>query len=411
MTTIVTLGRTQPPHKAHINMLVKAFLNLKEGDRLLHLIGSTNVDMQSNGKNLLSFEEREDIFIQCLLDALGAAGHPLTREALLVQFRCLPTPDFSDSTARFPTAEMQQARATAINQAKALFKQDEKSDILTYKHLPAHSSWKSVLKDEVEQELFEFIEKRKTALANNDATKLTDTGVWGEYYLKDADNRHLPKKGTGRPLYGHGLNYIAWGFNTLDLIKNNCAPEPQGAVLVVYEVCGKDAGTQEYIDLLEFLADKYKDQLGFEFKVRLTPKEINGENLINATAIRRELLMMAEKGLSLEEVKQQAKDKSSTLSNLPDYSLEVTYKKIGELRQLESQREAAMLDLVQKKIAFDALKAAIPPLFADLSEPTLKNLYSKAEQKAATLEQQVRLKEELHTGRNNAVDPSELNKI
>jgi hypothetical protein len=386
----MTLGRTQPPHKAHINMLLNAYLKLKKGDSLIHLIGSTNVDCSSTGKNLLSFEERKEVFVVCLLEALKEAGHEVSRSALEEQFQCLAVPDQTDSTATFPSPEMLQDRLHAQAQAKNYFDLNAQGQVQFYTDYPSHSSWKAKLKDEIEEALYQFIRQRKATYPKTHGIEYLSH--WGEYYIKDQDNKPLTKMDNqtkqSRPVYGHGLNYFAWGINALTLLKRALPTGAQPKIL--YEVCGKDSGTQEYIDLLEFLAQRPELGLDLQFKVHLTPVESHGLEAMNATRIRAELLAMAQRGLNMDEAKQEIANKpESSLCNLPQCSFQMAYEKLIKLCSEEKQRDELLLCLIQEGISPEQIQEdqSKYPLLASLSAPTVKNLCQRALQKNTALEQ------------------------
>ncbi len=115
---MMTLGRTQPPHNAHIRMLTDAYFKLQPGDMLLHFIGSSNVPLRFDDKNILSFEERQDILLSCLKEEVArrvkhGANAP---QNVIVNF--IPLPDYSDKEATFTSTELAQ-KEKCIEKAKA----------------------------------------------------------------------------------------------------------------------------------------------------------------------------------------------------------------------------------------------------------------------------------------------------
>ncbi|MFI4919779.1 MAG: hypothetical protein ACHP65_09515 [Legionellales bacterium] len=364
-TIIMTLGRTQPPHKAHINMLTKAFLGLQPDEILVHMIGSTNVDMISSGKNILSFAEREDIFLTCLQTELHEKGCTLTRLQIQEKFKCKELADQSDSTASFPSEAMRNARDDAKGQALAFFSKDKP---VFYQACPAHSSWKAELRPDMEEKLYQLIQQRKASSGNNN---------WGEYWIRDENNNPLTKidKDTGmpRPVYGYGVNYIAWGIIILNTLKELLPKTDDGNLSeVIYEVCGKDAGTQEYIDLLDFLATEFQQQLGFRFKLRLTEVEQLNNKTINATDIRSALLALAKENCSMEQaLAKRNNNPLSTLHFLPEYSFAVAYKKISSLYKFEQLRNEQMLALSPYGLFFDDTQNT--PQSASSAVPVIKS--------------------------------------
>jgi hypothetical protein len=135
------------------------------------------------------------------------------------------------------------------------------------------------------------------------------------------------------PIYAHKLNYIAWGFNTLNILQTSIESMPKSAdssrPKIVYEVCNKDRTIQEHIDLLCFLVQKHKDQFGFDFEVKLTEVLKNQNMVINSTQIRKELLTRAQEGMTLVDVKKEIDNNPSlALGNLGETSLRISYAKM-----------------------------------------------------------------------------------
>jgi hypothetical protein len=102
---IMTLGRTQPPHQAHINMLANAFCRLEDGGQLIHFVGSSNAPLSADGPNILSVKEREEILETCVqIELMQRSQQGIRIPKAEIVFKALP--DYSDNHATFTPTEL-----------------------------------------------------------------------------------------------------------------------------------------------------------------------------------------------------------------------------------------------------------------------------------------------------------------
>ncbi|MFI4956339.1 MAG: hypothetical protein ACHQAX_03920 [Gammaproteobacteria bacterium] len=247
-----TLGRTQPPHQAHFNMLISALISLKEHGKLIQFIGSSNIPLKfaKHEKNILSFEERENMITNGLIAELheryeqDPMSIPPKFSARIQQgmpvlepeeFVCIPLPDFSDPHRRLSEKE-EKIREDAIAQ-------------VSQAGIPQHERFSKIMHQMMNQNPF---------------------------------MKHI----TIPP---YSPSYLGWAINlrnVLDDIVEKYRNEFHVArPSVTYHCCGKDMGTLQYILLIATVIEFFEHQ--YDFKIAPMPTEMLNANIsVNATDIR-----------------------------------------------------------------------------------------------------------------------------
>jgi hypothetical protein len=249
----MTLGRTQPPHLAHIHMLVNALFSLNENGQLIHFVSSSNmpVSVTPGSVNILTTEQRIELLTSGLQSAIqqryqddhasvpGKYAQRLQSHQPLLSaedFRCIPLPDFSDNAAHFDTAELQLARSNALN-------------IVRRPALQAH--------------------------------------------VKAQGNIHSD-------------SYYAWAVHLKTLldeaVEAYCQIHPHiDAPKVTYFTCTKDDETQRYVAVIMDMMN-YLEPASYDFVVNFTPAELMDGTMMHSTAIRDALLNHDHDSVALKSV-------------------------------------------------------------------------------------------------------------
>jgi hypothetical protein len=247
-----TLGRTQPPHFAHFNMLITALLSLKKNGKLIQFIGSSNIPLKfaKNEKNILSFEEREAMITEGLIAELhdryeqDPTSIPPKFSARIQQgmpvlepedFICIPLPDFSDRD-RIMSDDVEAIRTAAMN-------------TVTEAGLPQDETFQEIMHD---------------IIAQNPSMKHISIPPYSTSYMGWALNlRNL-------------LGDIIEQYRTEFRVKHPS---------VRYQCCGKDMGTLQYILLIATVIEFFEHH--YDFEIAFTPVEMLNANIsVNATDIR-----------------------------------------------------------------------------------------------------------------------------
>jgi len=247
-----TLGRTQPPHYAHFNMLMSALLSLKEHGKLIQFIGSSNIPLKfaKHEKNILSFEERESMITAGLVAELhdryeqDPTSIPPKFAARIQQgmpvlepddFICIPLPDFSDPQ-RIMSNDVEATRTAAMK-------------TVTEAGLPHDETFQQIMHD---------------IIAQNPLMKHVSITPYSTSYVGWAVNlRNL-------------LGDIVEKYRTEYRVK-----QPS----VSYHCCGKDMGTLQYILLIATVIEFFEHD--YRFELAFVPVEMLNANIsVNATDIR-----------------------------------------------------------------------------------------------------------------------------
>lgn len=289
-----TVGRTQPPHKAHYNMLADALLNLCDEGKLIHFIGSSNMPLScaEGSKNILSFEQRREMLTRGLTDELmrryqrdpdkiplkfamrmKRAGTLLTTD----DFECIAVPDFSDPKAVFSTS-LEQIRNLAVAQVESM-------------GIGTHEQGHVVLSDTFQQTLDTMVMSLQEDHAlNTDASPavIRDITRYGSYYM-------------------------AWAVNVVNLLDAQVTAyrERTGHVrpTVAFPCCDKDKGTLQYILLIAAVIACPGHPHAYAFSLRLSPIEMqSADDPISATAIRQAFITIVSSEEKIKKLKERSED-------------------------------------------------------------------------------------------------------
>jgi hypothetical protein len=283
---VFTLGKTQPPHAGHYIMLADALCTANNGHpgKLIHFVGSTNVP-SSLPASILTFEERERMLTRGLETELrnrfakDPKSVPEKFRARIEQgvpllttddFSCIALPDFSHPQKQFTNSYNEKGTIACPDIAtfdQAIMAVDKLGTL-------EQDTKKVKLCAEFESNLNSIVRQHRQVTANPNWGSSSSHTVYGQPYVGWAINLKTQLDNTV-------TNYAQLNRIPVDTDLN-----------VTYEVCGKDAGTQQYIDLTAGVIRSFNSTYSFNVKLTQVKKMSNTQEAeaVSATFIREAII-------------------------------------------------------------------------------------------------------------------------